>query len=347
MADDLLKGRLDTLLEKTKAADASRHALAYLFPKAERSLKTFTSLAFNRTGSFRRRRLGHSEFARAYFELGPGLAAWSRSQSQELINSSTPAVDLLHAETRIATLPSAEQSPARREMFDLLREAFSEGDAVLTQDWADALVQLSATYIEKNADASDPFRLSIVERLSLIMISGLRRLEPTVRGQIISKLIGEATDLTLICDVFRAMGGDSIKAGAQRHEQAFGIETETLRRMLLERIRTSALHGEFWTQASPRIVLWFWWGSGASEEINEFTSRSMEEDALLPILLRLPISTVRSSAGDYEHVGPEWSAVIDLEALERKADILRNSSDPLKVQLAERFIRAWERGRKF
>jgi hypothetical protein len=230
-------------------------------------------------------------------------------------------------------------------MFDLLREAFSEGDAVLTQDWADALVQLSATYIEKNADASDPFRLSIVERLSLIMISGLRRLEPTVRGQIISKLIGEATDLTLVCDVFRAMGGDSIKAGAQRHEQAFGIETETLRRMLLERIRTSAIHGEFWTQASPRIVLWFWWGSGASEEINEFTSRSMEEDALLPILLRLPISTVRSSAGDYEHVGQEWSAVIDLEALERKADILRNSSDPLKVQLAERFIRAWERGK--
>jgi hypothetical protein len=113
---------------------------------------------------------------------------------------------------------------------------------------------------------------------------------------------------------------------------------------LLTRVRELAHDGEIWAQSAPAQLLWFWWGANYEAEVKTFTTAAMEDETGLQNLLVVPISLVRSSSGDYEHVSPTWSYIVDLEALAKKANQLIKNGTTAEQQAAHRFIAALNRG---
>lgn len=82
-------------------------------------------------------------------------------------------------------------------------------------------------------------------------------------------------------------------------------------------------------------------------EVNKFTNRAMDSEAGLRGLLRVTVSVVRSTDGDYEHVNASsWSKIVDLNKLAEHARTLKSGADGADQRLAERFLNALDRGRK-
>ncbi|RDV04991.1 hypothetical protein DXH78_10710 [Undibacter mobilis] len=74
----------------------------------------------------------------------------------------------------------------------------------------------------------------------------------------------------------------------------------------------------------------------------------MQDIDSLRVLLEIPLSLVRSSAGNYRHVGKFWSSVVDLDALKIKALRLSENGDASEAdrrRVAE-FIEALKRGKE-
>ena len=123
--------------------------------------------------------------------------------------------------------------------------------------------------------------------------------------------------------------------------------TESIRELLLARVKELARTNQIWSQSQPNSILWFWWGSDREMEVNKFTNRAMDSEAGLRGLLRVTVSVVRSTDGDYEHVNASsWSKIVDLNKLAEHARTLKSGADGADQRLAERFLNALDRGRK-
>jgi hypothetical protein len=129
----------------------------------------------------------------------------------------------------------------------------------------------------------------------------------------------------------------------------FGDEAQPVRQLLLARVREFAAGGRIWQQVQPDSVLWFWWGSVLDDEVMKFTDSALESDRGIRALLDIPVQLVRSTAGDYEHVGHGWSEFIRIHHLAEIAAAWL--SDPSKSnddrRLAQRYLAAFKLQERF
>jgi hypothetical protein len=163
---------------------------------------------------------------------------------------------------------------------------------------------------------------------------------------ILRSAILKARDLSVLADLIRGIAGDANPNGSKSTKGPIflGENTGSVALDLLTRVRELAHDGEIWAQSAPAQLLWFWWGANYEAEVKTFTTAAMEDETGLQNLLVVPISLVRSSSGDYEHVSPTWSYIVDLEALAKKANQLIKNGTTAEQQAAHRFIAALNRG---
>ncbi|MGH9553944.1 MAG: hypothetical protein ACRD3W_31490, partial [Terriglobales bacterium] len=130
-------------------------------------------------------------------------------------------------------------------------------------------------------------------------------------------------------------------------EYSLGDRTDEVRKQLLARVRRLAKSNkDFWLQANPAAILWFWWGCDLENEVRKFTDTAMHTKVGLLGLLQAAIGRVRSSSGDYERVPKSWNHVVDIELLAKQAASLltdSQSTDEERV-LTKRFLKALELG---
>lgn len=349
MDDDAkLKATLDQLLAHANNATGAKNALAFLFPKLETILKTYIR-SDESSASVRKlqRRISQSDFYPNYFRLNPSKDFLGKGEIELILNNPTSAFQYLAQ--RIQHASPRDQSRFRALFIEILDSAFSS-DRKITEEWVSEIVRTSPDLI-KEADRTNLslFNYDNLDRLRWLLLNAFAQLEVSERSRILRASIASAHDLTLLCIVVRSMTGDTNPDGAkdQSDRAKLGSEGEDIRSQLLERVRNLADGPQFWMQARPDQLLWFWWGSNSGDEIKQFTNSSMRNDHGLRGLLTSTISMVYSTAGNYEQVSESWSEIVDLAALQQRASELLNSDLESDKSIATRFLTALSRGREF
>jgi hypothetical protein len=334
-------------LKDVRQANTARRALAILFPKAEKLLKT-SMYSGSRDVNLRRqkRRLSVADFAPVYFGLDPQKATWGRSELESILNHHDPDLAFLSVEERIGSAAEPDRSRLRRLFLDELRATF-EVSREITKDWLRALLNASPVYIDAGDETS---RFLYIEdnsdRLRMLVIRALEKLQPEDRVPLMASVVPEIGDLSVLCAVFRSVAPDRRPEGAVTDRisaASLGDQTDMVREQLLARVRDVAATGAIWRQAIPRDIVLFWWGSTLDNELWNFTSAATRTVNGSLSLLKVPIHPVYSTAGNYEIVAPTWSGILDLEALAACArNILVEDVSDENKQLAQRFLTAMQ-----
>ena len=352
--NDEEKKFMESLAAITGAAnipEAARSALAMLFPKAEHALETYIPQdSSDKNERKRKHRISTRDYASGYFRLDPQPSSWSQSEIDLILNSQSPSEALEGAEKRIAAAPERDRPRLRRLFLEMLDGAFGPLRP-FNLDWFRAIIEISPSYITV-ADKSAPFEFFFdnADRIRSILRHALQMLLPEGRAELLKMIIPQATDISVLCDLVRGMAGDRNPAGAksERSPAAFGEETERIRDLLVQRIRTLATTNDIWSQALPAQLLWFWWGADLEPEVRAFTTETARTERGLRGLLDIAVGLVHSSEGDYERVNyGVWSKIVDLEELRwRATEVAQSSRIHEDRTRAQRFLAALDRGRR-
>ena len=175
------------------------------------------------------------------------------------------------------------------------------------------------------------------------MVNNLARLSESERATLLKNAINSASDLSILSDVVRSIAGDLNPEGAKDRRAIAGLgeEANEVRDLLIQRIRDLAETNRIWSQANPGHLLWFWWGADKASEVFKFTDQTMKTEEGLNGLLDASVSTVISSAGNYERVSQSWSKIVNISELTERA--LQSSNKPEgdeQKRLALRFLAA-------
>jgi hypothetical protein len=192
-----------------------------------------------------------------------------------------------------------------------------------TQDWFDAILAASpwfSSHIDSLHGAL--FETSNADRIRWLLVSALETVELPKRAEMMIDAIRSAQDITVLCDLVRTVIRDLHPEGAVDVPDGWSFvesDATAIRTALLHRVRNMAQTGEIWSQADPRQILWFWWGSNLEAEVQDFTRTALATSIGTRGLLDVVVSKVRSSAGDYEHVNKSAGRIINLDALAIRA----------------------------
>ncbi len=336
-----IKKEVDFLLQGAKNRQAVTEALTFLFPKLGDILEVSTKhLAY----SSPRYRISSAEFARTYFNLTPDETVWGKSQTDAMVVGS-PEDAFRNFSERLARTPSRDRAKLRRVFIDILSTIARQTDRPL--DWFMMLVENARILLEQVPETKlGFFDLEIDLQITLLLIEFLKPLDQGEREAIISHAIIHANDISFLCRVFRTFVGDVEQDGASgRSSDAFGENTDTLRQTLVRKVVDDASSRRLYEQVRPQDILWFWWGSGYGSNVRQHTSEALDDPTALRSLLKIPISNVLSSAGNYEHVDRNsWSKIIDLEKLHLKAVKLSTDPSDPDHDASLRFLSAYDRG---
>jgi hypothetical protein len=345
--DEALKRSAEKMLAGARFGVASRDLLALLFPKMSDALEAVLPLAREERGEEQRsHRISHKDYALSYFGLTADPLAWGRKELENLFNRA-PDDAAKVIEQRIKSSPNRDQSRLRRQFLEALDGAFDD-HRPFTSEWLRVLANLSPLLLE-TPDYTRSFLSHIdnTQRLRTALFAALRPLDSRIRGDIFYNAAQSASDLSLLCSLFRTIVGDTATDGISRREpEFFAPRTEEIRILLLTRVKEMARTLRFWKQVAPGDLLWFWWGCDDGE-VMRFTTLAMSQPDGLRALLTVPIQRVFSTEGDYNVVHLYWDKIVDLSALASFARVILNSPEinPDR-QVAESFLKAWERGQQ-
>lgn len=349
--DKKLSQILEDMLGHAKSREATRNALAQLFPKAEAALRTYVPRhSENRNERKRQHRISERDVAPAYFRLDPQPASWGRSEINSVLDSANPTEALNRVEERVSAAPESDRPRLRRLFLEALDGAFGI-TRPFNLAWLQALLRFAPSYMAARDEATVfLYTFDNADRIRWIIIHALEGLLPENRATLMLAAIPEAKDISILCDVVRTIARDLHPDGAkdERYSAGFGELTSTVRDALLLRVRSLAKSNEIWAQAEPSNILWFWWSCDLQAEIREFASQAMETEKGVRGLLDAPVSVVHSTEGDYEHVAiSSWSRLVNLDELASYAqEIVQINSNESDRKLAERFLKALQRGKE-
>lgn len=343
---DRLKVELDRLLDEARHSRAAKDALVLLFPKLGDVLGVPATRYGDVPGRAPRPRISKSEYAKSYFRLTPEQAAWSKSQTEDLLSAEPTAV-FNSFERKLELTADSNKSKVRNIFLDLIGVAI--GNSPDPRAWFVTIINKARVIVDGYPEQNTSlFDLSIDTQITMLLSEILKPAASSQRGEFVEYAIANVVDISFLCDVFRYFTGDrELEGSSGQIPDAFGENTEKLRESLVEKVREKATSGELYRQVRPEDCLWFWWGAGYGAEVLAHTDGAMNNPDILGCLLKIPVTKVLSTAGNYETVDRSaWSKIVDLNELERRArNITRESSGDL-YDIAERFLKALQRGRK-
>jgi hypothetical protein len=91
------------------------------------------------------------------------------------------------------------------------------------------------------------------DRLRRVIIRALETVTAEERSGLFATAIVQAEDITILCDVLRALGGDKHPKGATRHDVSWapGSAFDSVRHMLLARVRAMPPRENFGFKLGP------------------------------------------------------------------------------------------------
>ena len=314
-SDEEMQALIQSVLKGAKNRKAAREALDTLFPKVERE-RTLVS-PDDQTSRERRanRQISNANSAPAYiFQLSRPPALWSKRELDELL--SEPATAFEKADIRINQARQADRQKLQRTFLEALDGAFGP-KRTFTSDWLQSIVDASPRYIRDDGKEGTSF-IDNMSRLRFVVISGLETVTASERTKLFLEAVSRSQDLSLLSGVFRSIAGDLRPEGSHRDRfrSAAISQEDRVRDALLQRVKgLGETPHDFWAQARPGQLVWFWWGAdNDSGALSDFIDRSMQEASALAALMEVMMGTVHSSSGSFETVSKEsWARIVDID----------------------------------
>lgn len=342
-----LEALVNDALMKARSSEGARNILAHLFPRVEKVLQTYAPISESIEERKRRRRLSVADYSESYFSLTPQMNSWGQLEFDTAIKAGPDeAFSALHR--KLEQSSEDHKSDLRRIFLELLDAEFSTRRS-LDDDWLSVILKESPDLL----DQGDEQRLSFfsfnnLDRLRALLFHGLKNVAASEAARLLKSAISSADDLSLLADLVRSLLGDTHPDGATHERMRVDLDhqAESIRELLLGRVRELSSTNDIWSQARPEQLLWFWWGSNNESEVKSFTSNSMDTLVGVKALLRITPGTVVSSEGNFERVGRTWNKIVDLDLLSRRAEALLINGSEADALLAKRFLEAVKRGRE-
>lgn len=333
------------IVKNARSPDAATAALSILFPRAKEVLGTEVLDTIESSQGRYARRISERDFSRQYFRLTPDAADLGKSQINAMFGSGA-AEAFTEFSIRLDAAPEAERPRLQRLLLEMLEGKLTELGGEI-RDWFIGIFNNAHTLLREDGwNKGDLFGSSPTDVLRAMLSKAMTNLDQRERVDLLKQAIHDATDISLVCELVRAVTGDTEPQGAEFKQASLGDGTDEVRTLLLERIRRMSADGSLLEQAKLRDILWFWWGTGNGDEVLEFTGRMLDSTAGIERLLEMPITYVMSSAGNYEKVDHKaWNKIVDLQRLHAHAVTRQTSSSAPQRGIAERFLQAYERGR--
>lgn len=328
---------LKDILSQNDYSSASREGriLSSLFPKVAEKLRTYTATS---GGDARlERRLHVFDYRSAYFDLVPPEDGITKSVVKELVTTSEPLA-LLHSVLDMSSTESA--SERRKSILDDLRYYFG-GDQPIGADIAEALIAISPQLLSLRDLDSSFFGADNAQRLSSILFRGLDATRPSERAELLHRLIDTSVDVSVVTQVVRTSLGPGI-SGERRPDRGLDLDGHEpeVREHMLGRIRAIAEEGQFFKQANPRVLAWFWRDADPAG-VKQFLTDSLEDLDNFPDVVRIVSGEINStSRGRYLTVPPASDELVPLALLDRIASELSSSSDDRLREAAQTYLTA-------
>lgn len=276
-------------------------------------------------------------------------ACWDRADIDVLLNSAAPSQAFAAFEARLESALSADRPDLRGQIIAALEAAFKNGKPI-TNEWARAIFVASPAYIRACEQLQGPRSTpSHEERLCDLVVDAWAAWTRPERGQLLSSIMVELCDISLVCALFRSVDGDWTEERAKRkaEETYFGAYTEALRNALFGKVKELAVSGKLWSQASPASICWFWFACGQEQQVYVFIQRSMRDASSLAALLEMPIDRVDSTQCGSEVIAVRrWSKLIDFNTLENRAlELVMSGAAKADKMRARRFLDAYATGK--
>ncbi len=338
--DSSLIGDLEVHLAKTQSRGPLEAALALLFSKLAAPLGVHLSGLEDDAESNRSYRIANRDSARSYFRLTPDANVWSKT-FVESIKASEPQVALAKLASLLEHADDKDRTRFQSRILTIAEDVMSAQNPNLAE-WFGAIVDKPSIFMdERGWETAPPFTRSFRQQASIVIESALLALPLERRARILERTIRSARDISLLSILVRTLARDVNPQEPYASSEALGGYTNQIRDLLLKRVRVMARDGSLLGQYRPSGILWFWWGAGQVEAVRRFTEVAMDSKAGLPVLLRMPISLVKSTAGNYERIDrADWQNLLDLDRLEMRAMLLAHSEDPENEAIAQRYIAA-------
>ncbi|MDX0072477.1 hypothetical protein [Sinorhizobium meliloti] len=340
---EIAKPQLLELLKVAKSEDAARAAIAMLFPRARKLLDAELLDTGERDGATSGRRIRNADFARLYFLLTPKTVVWSKSQAQELMEGD-PQVAFSVFESRINAVPADEKPKLRRLILELLDDKLRNSPDT-RHPWLIAFLNnASALISDEDWQTTGLFESSNEDLIRMMLRKVLMASSQTERVELLKGAIDQAADISLLSELMRSISGEVEFGRTSSKPDALGGATQEVRDMLLARIQRLVADGGLLTQIRPANILWYWWACGYGEQVRAYTEHLMATDEGIRLLLKIPVSYVRSTEGNYERVNQAvWEMIVDLRHLEERARIWAETKGEDDARIARRFLDALRR----
>ncbi|MBX4888776.1 hypothetical protein [Rhizobium bangladeshense] len=337
---EIAKTQLLDLLSAANNGDAAKSAVSILFPRAKELLQAEILDTGEKDNATTGRRIRNADFARLYFLLTPKTVVWSKSQANELMEAE-PDVAFAVFESRIHAVSPDERPKLRRIILELLEETM-RNRADTRQQWIIALLDNASLLLtDEGWESSRLFEPSSEDLVRIMLTQVLMASSQDDRVGLLKEVVKHASDVSLLCELVRSITGDAEPAGTTFKPDSLGDATQEVRDLLLDRVQRLAADGGLSAQIRPGPILWYWWGCGYADQVRAYTNQLMTTNEGIRLLLEIPISYVRSTAGNYERIDRKsWEKIIDLRQLEEHARLLAKSTDEEGARLALRFLDA-------
>ncbi|MBN8197593.1 KAP family P-loop NTPase fold protein [Thalassospira povalilytica] len=336
----------DSLVSSVEQANnkgATEQALALLMPSLKAASKYITQKP---PKSFRDKALVFSaENAREnYFNLNPDISPIP-SEILKNISPDTPPngtfVKAVEHITKDGALPEK-----CRALLQTIATQFFGNDLPLTIEWAIELKNTSEFLMKNSAERTSALLSNSDDLAKQSFENGLSNLQQEEQFKILKEIINISTDISFSCDVVRRICGDLRKEGHNGSSSLSSSQGQILRDLLQKKIESLQKDGNLIKQISFRHVMWFWWGTNSTNELNSFLLESLKSDEHAEIILESLIGKSFTSNGTFDLVRPDTletlgGSNIFIEASKR----LEKSGNKQQRALALRFSQAVKYGK--
>jgi KAP family P-loop domain len=347
--DKEIAAALKSKLAKCRNVQIAERAIGALFPRASNELKLYVGQHKGQAEDAGDRRLCVPQYARAYFSLVPLPHLFRSEEIDALFRSSEPEPQL----QRMLQKARSERGPkglSRIPTFIVQLSDQLAAQGSMSRVLARAVFDQSEELIRVGDEDPDMYGSDNARRLSSLMMRWVRSVDENDRYDSLKPIAQSTPGITLAAIVIWALGPDKRQIGASRDEALLPNEQlESIRIILLSRIREMAKGGSIWNIADPSRMIWTWWGIGEEDEAKTWLANEISEGRNLFRLMAAMPDLVRSTEGNYLAVNREgWERLVDIEAVAGRAEqrLAADTISDLDKQIARRFLAAIERGRR-
>lgn len=313
--------------------------LSLLFPNIAKALNEFASGEAPSKASVSKR-LSNSNFSGRYFEISPPIGSWSKNELKNLISSSDPKSALAEMLKRAETA-TLHQSNLRIELLDEIEARWDDIKDNL-QSWFNAIIHHSRE-LTRHKDDRPGFvgQVNNFRRMEYMILPWVKEITPERRVEILSNSISTATDISLLCNVVRRAIKDLNGKAPHGDGTSLDGKEDEIRNALLGKISELVRDGQFWQQADPIHIIYFWNGSTTGTEVHEFLNKEVANDTAFEPLCDFLINTTYSTDGDFDYIPDYARKLMNVDKMKTKAEgVLKTGDDPRKT-IAERLLKAY------